>query len=219
MGSNYYVCMTSHRRRHDETRWAWRVALAATVVGVSAAGIAWRLMPAPPGGWPGAGQLAAASGTGAGTLLSALGRGNESGPARGLLPPSACTQDGLTTVTCMAPAPGVTGVVFSVYPSLRALYAAYAARVETLNSGQFADNPRGCEQSLPAVAGEVTGPRAPGRLFCTAPAGGQEDIVWTQADGNLLGWAAGGPHQDVWTWWAAIRDNIAFPAPRASAAP
>jgi hypothetical protein len=71
----------------------------------------------------------------------------------GQLPPSACRQDNATTVTCTAPATGISGVAFQTYPSLKALYAAYTAKVSSLNSGQFKQNFNDCESQ--ATYGEV----------------------------------------------------------------
>jgi hypothetical protein len=129
-------------------------------------------------------------------------------------------------VTCMAPAPGITGVVFSTYPTLRALYAAYLQRVRSLDSGQFHANNENCGASPPDIGGEVgwnhqfRHPRsytvaqmaagrvadrqAAGRVFCIMTGGAAEDMVWTQDAGHLLGWVAGEPPEDVWNWWAAI---------------
>jgi hypothetical protein len=193
----------------------------------------WRLMPAPPGGQPRPARLASASGTGAGPLVSALRLVDATRMAKGLLPPASCEPDAATAVTCMAPAPGITGVVFSTYPTLGTLYAAYVARVRSLNAGRFRENYSGCGRPAPAGtgegswseqsrhpapgtvartrAGEVTGVRAAGRVFCTMTVGAEEDMVWTQDDGHLLGWVAGDPHEDVWAWWAGIHGEITFP--------
>jgi hypothetical protein len=155
------------------------------------------------------------------------------GRTRGLLPPSSCAPDSMTMVTCLTPAPGISGVVLSTYPSLAALRAAYVAQVSSLNSGRFAAGHSGCGVPEPATAGEAgwghqggqpasfavaptaagkgAGPRAAGRVFCTMTAGAQEDMVWTQDDGRLLGWVAGGPHQEVWAWWSAVHAGIALP--------
>jgi hypothetical protein len=169
----------------------------------------------------------------AGQLMGAIRLANESGAARGQLPPAACQPDSTTMVTCTSPAPGITGVVLSTYPSLRALYAAYMARVTSLNGGRFRQNFQDCGLTSPSVGGEVawnhqfehphdvtvarmaagmvTDLQAAGRVFCVMTAGAQEDIVWTQDDGRMLGWVAGEPHEDVWDWWVAIHHNIVFP--------
>ena len=77
-------------------------------------------------------------------LMKALILANKSSEATGLLPPSACKQDTPTHVTCTAPATGITAAVFQTYPSLKALYAAYTAKVSSLNSGQFKQNFSDC---------------------------------------------------------------------------
>jgi hypothetical protein len=58
-------------------------------------------------------------------------------------------------------------------------------------------------------AGMIPGSGAAGRVFCTF-ANGQENFVWTQDDGHLLGYAAGPVHEDVWNWWYAVHHNIGF---------
>jgi serine/threonine-protein kinase len=55
----------------------------------------------------------------------------------------------------------------------------------------------------------VTDAQAAGRVFCTFT-NGQEDFVWTQDDGHLLGYVAGPVHEDVWNWWVGVHHNIGF---------
>jgi hypothetical protein len=162
-------------------------------------------------------------------LMSALTLANVSGGAKGLLPPSTCKAQSATMVTCTAPAPGISGVVFHTYPSLPALYAAYTAQVKALNSGSFKANFNDCEinQTFGEVgwnhmfqhpktysvaqmsAGMVTDAQAAGRVFCTFNSGA-ENFVWTQDDGHLLGWVSGPVHEDVWNWWVGVHHNIGF---------
>jgi serine/threonine-protein kinase len=162
-------------------------------------------------------------------LMSALTLANESGQAKGLLPPSTCKQDTATMVTCTAPAPGISGVVFMTYPSLTALYAAYTAQVKSLNSGTFQQNFQDCNISTTygeagwnhmfkhpktysvaqMSAGMIADAQAAGRVFCTFN-NGQEDFVWTQDNGHLLAYVAGPVHEDVWNWWYAVHHNIGF---------
>jgi serine/threonine-protein kinase len=162
-------------------------------------------------------------------LMAALTLANESGGAKGLIPPSTCKQQGATMVTCTAPAPGISAVTFRTYPSLAALYAAYTAQVKGLNSGKFQANFQDCglNQTLGEVAwnhmfqhpktytveqmtmGTVTDAQAAGRVFCTF-ANAQENFVWTQDDGHMLGYAAGPVHEDVWNWWVGVHHNIGF---------
>ncbi|MGO9784564.1 MAG: serine/threonine protein kinase [Streptosporangiaceae bacterium] len=162
-------------------------------------------------------------------LMNALILANQSGEAKGLLPPSTCKQQSTTIVTCTAPAPGITGVVFRTYPSLTALYAAYTVFVKSLNSGQFNANFQDCgindtygevawnhmfqhpkTYSVPQMSvGMVTDAQAAGRVFCNF-SNSQEYFVWTQDDGHLLAYVAGPVHEDVWNWWVGVHHNIGF---------
>jgi hypothetical protein len=58
-------------------------------------------------------------------------------------------------------------------------------------------------------AGMVTDTQAAGRVFCDF-GNGQENFVWTQDDGHLLGYVAGPVHEDVWNWWVGVHHNIGF---------
>jgi hypothetical protein len=58
--------------------------------------------------------------------------------------------------------------------------------------------------------GNLPGSQAAGRLFCALPQE-QLNVVWTQNDGNLLGWLSGAPHEDAYAWWVAVRHNIVLP--------
>jgi len=160
-------------------------------------------------------------------LMNALMVTNKSGDATGRLPPSTCKQHGSTMVTCTAPFVGISAVVFQTYPNLKALYAAYTAKVKSLNSGQVMENYQDCglEQTVGEVGwnhqfqhpktytvmqmsmGMVTDNQAVGRVFCTFTQG-LEYMVWTQDDGHLLAYAVGPVHEDVWNWWVAIHHNI-----------
>jgi serine/threonine protein kinase len=160
-------------------------------------------------------------------LMTALALTNKSGDATGKLPPSTCKQDSPTHVTCTAPAPGISAVVFQTYPSSKALYAAYTARVTALNSNQFRQNFNDCGsqgtygevgwnhlfQHTRAysvdqmIMGMVKDDQAAGRVFCNYTQG-LEYMVWTQNDGRLMGYVAGPVHTDVWDWWVAVHHNI-----------
>jgi hypothetical protein len=160
-------------------------------------------------------------------LMSALILANKSSDATGKLPPSTCKQQGSTMVTCTAPFAGISGVVFQTYPNLKALYAAYTAKVESLNSGQFRQNFNDCalEHAVGEVGwnhqfehpssytvaqmstGMVTDAQAAGRVFCNFTQG-LEYMVWTQDDGHLMAYVAGPVHEDVWNWWVVIHHNI-----------
>jgi hypothetical protein len=217
-------------------------ALCAVTVLASAVAVAW-MMPAPPSARSRHMALARPSQSVAPALMSALRQADEGGGAAGKLPPGTCEPDSVTMVTCMAPAPGITGVVFGTYPTLRALYAAYVQKVRSLNSGQFRANSGNCGRSSPDTGGEagwsrqlrpsrsytvaqmaaghVTGQQAAGRVFCVVAGGArsgslrsggaQEDLVWTQDAGHLLGWVAGEPPEAVWDWWADIQHGLTFP--------
>jgi N-acetylneuraminic acid mutarotase len=163
----------------------------------------------------------------ASALMTALILANESKGAKGLLPPSTCKQDTRTHVTCTAPATGITAADFQTYPSLTALYAAYTAKVSSLNSGQFKQNFSNCGPQVTygevgwthqltqttsyTVAQMATGlvkdDQAAGRVFCNDTQG-LEYMVWTQDDGNMLGYVSGPVHTDVWNWWVPVHNNL-----------
>jgi Protein kinase domain len=163
----------------------------------------------------------------AGALMNALILANKSADATGQLPPSTCKQDNPTHVTCTGPAAGVSGVVFQTYPSLKAMYAAYMAKVSSVNSGQFRQNFNDCGaqgtygevgwnhlfQHTKAYSvdqmtmGMVKDNQAAGRVFCNYTQG-LEYMVWTQNDGRLMGYVAGPVHANVWAWWVAVHHNI-----------
>jgi hypothetical protein len=160
-------------------------------------------------------------------LMTALVLANKSGDATGKLPPSSCKQDGSTHVTCTAPAAGISGVVFQTYPSLKALYAAYTAKVTSLNTNQFRQNFKDCGSQATfgevgwnhlfqhtrnytvdqMIMGSVRDDQAAGRVFCNYTQG-LEYMVWTQNDGHVMGYVAGPVHTDVWDWWVAVHHNI-----------
>ncbi len=160
-------------------------------------------------------------------LMAALILANKSGEAVGKLPPSSCKQDSSTHVTCTAPAAGISGVVFATYPSLKALYAAYTAKLTSLNTNQFRQNFKDCGSQATfgevgwnhlfqhtrkytvdqMIMGSVSDDQAAGRVFCNYTQG-LEYMVWTQNDGHLMGYVAGPVHTDVWNWWVAIHHNI-----------
>jgi serine/threonine-protein kinase len=163
----------------------------------------------------------------ASALMNALALADKSGDATGKLPPATCKQDTQTHATCTGPVPGVSGVVFQTYPSLKALYAAYTAKVTSLNSSQFRQNFNDCGaqgtygevgwnhlfQHTKAYSvdqmtmGMVKDDQAAGRVFCNYTQG-LEYMVWTQNDGRLMGYVAGPVHTNVWDWWVAVHHNI-----------
>jgi Protein kinase domain len=225
-------------RDRPPRRWfrqpRWIAALTALILVAAGVGI-WAGVNAGHGSRPGAMAMSSMSAQAKpkakppSALMSAIMLADESGGAKGLLPPSSCRQEGATMVTCTAPAPGITAVVFRTYPSLPALYDAYVAQVKGLNSGPFTANFQDCgiNQTMGEVgwnhmfqhpktysvsqmsAGMVTDTQAAGRVFCDF-ANAQENFVWTQDDGRLLGYVAGPVHEDVWNWWVGVHHNIGF---------
>ena len=140
-------------------------------------------------------------------LMKALVVTNQSADAAGKLPPSTCKQDNSTEVTCTAPVVGISGVVFQTYPNLTALYAAYMAKVASLNSGQFKANFNDCESE--DTYGEVawnhlfqhpriytvdqmtnsgfTDDKAAGRVFCNYTQGLS---TWSGPRTTAMSWAS-----------------------------
>jgi N-acetylneuraminic acid mutarotase len=57
------------------------------------------------------------------------------------------------------------------------------------------------------TAGLVKDDQAAGRVSCTY-AQGVESLVWTQNDGNMLGYVYGPVHTNVWNWWVPVHLNI-----------
>jgi len=162
-----------------------------------------------------------------GALMNAIMLANNSSDAAGKLPPSTCKQQGSVRVTCTSPATGINAVVFQTYPNLKATYAAYTAKVASLNSGHFQQNFNDCQSQTTygevgwnhqfqhpktytvdqMSMGMVTDDQAAGRVFCNYTQG-LEYMVWTQDDGHLMAFVAGPVHGDVWNWWVAVHHNI-----------
>jgi len=220
-----------HRPRRWFLRPGWIAALTALILIAAGAGT-WALVSGGSASHPRSAAMPSKSAkpkAPTSALMNALILANQSGEAKGLLPPSTCRQQSTTIVTCTAPAPGITGVVFRTYPSLTALYAAYTAFVKSLNSGQFEENFQDCgiNETYGEVAwnhmfqhpktysvaqmsvGMVTDVQAAGRVFCNF-SNAQEYFVWTQDDGHLLAYVAGPVHEDVWNWWVGVHHNIGF---------
>jgi hypothetical protein len=121
------------------------------------------------------------------------------------VPPSTCKQQGSTIVTCTAPYRGISAVVFMAYPSLKTLYAAYQAKVASLNSGQFKHNFNDCltEQFQGEVGwnhqfqhmktytvqqmsmGMVAQTQAAGRVFCNLTQGLN---IWSGPRTSEISW-------------------------------
>lgn len=154
---------------------------------------------------------------------------NQSSYAKGYLPPSSCQAMSASMVMCKQPHYAVDEVTFNSYASLKALYAAYEARVAALSGAAFRANTGNCTET--DVNGEVgwnhdfehprTYPismfssgmikddQAAGRLFCTFN-NGLLYLVWTQNDGRVLGEVAGAPHLDTYNWWHNVHHVIAL---------
>ena len=167
-------------------------------------------------------------------LTQVLTAADASKVALGMLPPSSCKQQGSTRVVCTAPWSSISSATFTTYPSLKALYSAYKAKVRSLNSRRYRQNVQDCGLSAPSpygeiawnhrerhsraytaaemIDGKVSVETAMGRMACLKTGRRSEDIVWTTDFGTMLGVAIGtGSHTGVWLWWAAVHHNIIFP--------
>ena len=222
-------------RRPSRSRRRWLAALAAVIL-VAAGTSAWLLAGGRAASHPRHGtampmpSASAHPKASVSPLMAALQLVNISADAAGQLPPSSCRPQAMTEVTCTAPAPGITEAVFQTYPSLTALYAAYTADVEKLNSGHFQTNVGDCETRQPVgeiswnheyahtakysvaqLASGMLNPatQAAGRVFCDY-VNGQEYMVWTQNDGHLLAMVDGPVHGIVWEWWFRVHHSIGF---------
>ncbi|HTQ20305.1 Kelch repeat-containing protein, partial [Mycobacterium sp.] len=107
------------------------------------------------------------------------------------------------------------------------LYAAYTAKVSSLNSGQFKQNFSNCGYQFTngeaswnhlfqhtsnytvdqMTTGTVKDDQAAGRVFCNYTQG-LEYMVWTQDVGNMMGVVSGPVHGDVWNWWVPVHNSI-----------
>ena len=120
--------------------------------------------------------------------------------------------------------------VFRTYSSLKALYAAYEARVSAIAQGPFRSNFGNCTENStngevgwnhdfrhPSmypmsefVSGQIPTTKAAGRVYCTF-----EDsdlyLVWTQDDGRILGELSGAPHVDAYVWWRQVHHSVVVP--------
>jgi hypothetical protein len=164
-------------------------------------------------------------------LDKALLLANQSPLSMGSLPTSSCRNVNATTVTCTNPTLAITSVTFRTYPSLAALYAAYQAEVQSTSHAAFKPNVSNCSDTdtdgeiswnhaflhLPtfSVAQSESGmlnpdTQAAGRMFCYLDNASQEHIVWTQNEGRLLAFVAGGPHPNVYDWWHGVHHDISF---------
>lgn len=163
-------------------------------------------------------------------LAKAVAGINVSVTAKGMLPLSTCKLTNSTTVTCIQPTSAVDIVIFRTYPSLKALYAAYEARVSALAQGPFRANFGNCTETMtngeigwnhdfkhPSMypiseftSGRITDDKAAGRVYCTFD---DSDLylVWTQDDGRMLGELSGAPHVDAYVWWRQVHHSVVMP--------
>jgi hypothetical protein len=163
-------------------------------------------------------------------LFKGLVAADESVYAKNLLPPSSCQAMSAAMVVCKQPHYAVDEVTFNTYPSLKALYAAYEARVAALSGAPFRANTGNCTEvdvngeigwnhdfKHPSyypismfISGKIKDVQAAGRMFCTLN-NGLLYLVWTQDGGRVLGEVAGAPHPDTYGWWHNIHHVIAIP--------
>jgi serine/threonine protein kinase len=148
----------------------------------------------------------------------------------GLIPADRCSAIGLDQVACDHPNVGIDQARFRTYPSLNALYEAYAERVRGLSDGRLPVNFGDCTRSK--ISGEVSWnhnfehPRqftvaqvasgnlrddtqAAGRVFCRLRSG-VITIVWTDNHAEMLGTVTGAPHSLVFRWWKRVHHDLAI---------
>ncbi len=148
----------------------------------------------------------------------------------GLLPADRCSAAGTDQVACDHPHAGIGQARFRTYPSLNALYAAYAERVRGLSDDRFRVNFGDCTRAK--ISGEVSWnhnfehPRhftlaqvasgtlrddtqAAGRVFCRLR-DGVITIVWTDNHADMLGTVTGAPHSLVFRWWKRVHHDLAI---------
>lgn len=164
-------------------------------------------------------------------LFQAVAGVNDSAtPSKGYLPPSTCKAMSSTMVLCTHPHYAVYGVALRTYPSAKALYAAYEARVAALSGASFKANYGNCTETdingeigwnhsfrhpsyYPIsmfTSGMIHDVQAAGRVFCTFD-NDMLDIVWTQDDGRLMGEVTGAPHLDTYLWWKWVHHSLVLP--------
>lgn len=163
-------------------------------------------------------------------LLKAVDAVNVSDTGKGLMPPSSCKSMDSSMVTCTQPISAVDTVTFHTYPSMRALYAAYVARVKALAQGPFRANFGDCTERTTNgeagwnhdfkhphkyplsdfTSGHITDDQAAGRVYCTFDQS-MLHLVWTQDDGLVLGELSGAPHFDAYVWWRQIHHSVVLP--------
>ncbi len=163
-------------------------------------------------------------------LAKAVAGIDVSDTAKGKLPPSSCRLATSTQVTCVQPTSAVDVVIFRTYPSLKALYAAYEARVSQIAQGPFRANYGNCTETMTSgeigwnhdfkhpsmypvsdfTSGRITDDQAAGRVYCTFE-NSELYLVWTQDDGHVLGELSGAPHVDAYVWWRQVHHSVVMP--------
>jgi TIR domain len=220
------------RRRYGKRRWIAVLAALAVVIGGAVGG--W--LATRPGGASAKQPVASSPSHPApavNPILRALTQTNslKVSPPKyspyGQIPPSKCHGQGQDTATCINPATGISRVNFRTYRSLNTLYAAYVAKVKSIN-GTFRANHGNCSNSQTLGerswnhdyqhplnyslqqlrSGKLNGDQAAGRMFCVVNSSGQMVMVWAQNAGDLLGWLIGAPHEEVYQWWVRVHHNI-----------
>ena len=172
-------------------------------------------------------------------LAAVLADANSCSRPRGLVPAVKCqagtsTTPGEQVITCSSPAPQISQVTFRTYPTLAALYGAYASSVASLDrAGTFTQNTTASCGATGAsyaeagwnhqevhprqytvaemAAGTVPQLSAMGRLACFAQ-GTWQYLVWTTDVGRMLAVVTGtGSPSGVYSWWASLHHVIIFP--------
>jgi serine/threonine protein kinase len=191
--------------RHRRTGRRWLAAFGALVLVIAVGVGAWLAL-------HGGAQASSHATLGSrNSLLQALARTNQSGKAKGKLPPKTCHQQGMSRVICSHPATDIKRATFRTYPSPQALYEAYKIKVESFNSGLFQMNSGNCFESThtgEATWGEqLQDTQAAGRAFCIFT-NKSYDVVWTQNSDHLLAWTSTTYYGAALHWWVDIRQNI-----------
>jgi hypothetical protein len=172
-------------------------------------------------------------------LAAVLADANSCSMPRGLVPavkcrPGTATTPGEQVITCSSPAPQILQATFRTYPTLAALYGAYASSVGSLDgAGTFTQNTRASCGATGAsyaeagwnhqevhprqytvaemAAGMVPQLSAMGRLACFSH-GRSQYLVWTTDVGRMLAVVTGtGSPGGVYNWWASLHHVIIFP--------
>ena len=163
-------------------------------------------------------------------LFQALEGVNSDPASKGYVPPSTCKAMSAVMVLCTRPHYAVYGAAFRTYPSLKALYAAYEARVSALSGAPFRANYGNCTETDVSgeigwnhsfrhpsyypismfTSGMIKDDQAAGRVYCTFT-NDLLDIVWTQDDGRVLAEVTGAPHLYTYMWWKWVHHVVVLP--------